>query len=91
MRFTVWAPDAERVSVVGPFSRWDGRRYPMRTLGGSGVWELFIPGLAAGELYKFEIRNRHTGEILLKSDPVARSAELRPATASIVTAPSTFE
>jgi 1,4-alpha-glucan branching enzyme len=91
VRFTVWAPDAERVSAVGPFCEWDGRRYPMRVLGSSGVWEIFIPGLGAGELYKFEIRSRHTGAVFLKSDPCARAAELRPATASIVTAPSTFE
>ena len=91
VRFTVWAPDAERVSVVGPFCQWDGRRFPMRVLGSSGVWELFIPGLAAGELYKFEIRNRHSGAIFLKSDPCARAAELRPATASIVTGASRFE
>jgi 1,4-alpha-glucan branching enzyme len=90
VRFAVWAPDAERVSVVGPFCKWDGRRYPMRVLGSSGVWEVFIPGLGAGELYKFEIRNRHTGAIFLKSDPCARAAELRPATASVVTAPSSF-
>ncbi len=91
VRFAVWAPDAERVSVVGPFYDWDGRRYPMRVLGSSGVWELFIPGLGAGELYKFEIRSRHTGAVFLKTDPFARAAELRPATASIVTAPSTFD
>ena len=58
VRFAVWAPNAERVSVVGPFCDWDGRRLPMRVLGGSGVWELFVPGLAVGELYKFEIRSR---------------------------------
>ncbi len=91
VRFAVWAPDAERVSVVGPFCQWDGRRYPMRVLGSSGVWELFVPGLGAGEIYKFEIRSRHNGTILLKADPCARAAELRPATASIVTAPSSFE
>ncbi len=90
VRFMVWAPDAERVSVVGPFCRWDGRRYPMRVLGGSGVWEIFIPGLAAGDLYKFEIRNRATGAIFLKSDPCARAAELRPATASIVASPEPY-
>jgi 1,4-alpha-glucan branching enzyme len=89
--FTVWAPDAERVSVVGPFCRWDGRCYPMRTLGASGVWELFLPGLAAGELYKFELRNRATGAIFLKSDPYMREAELRPATASRVVAPTAYE
>jgi len=90
VRFTVWAPDAERVSVVGPFCRWDGRHYPMRVLGGSGVWEIFIPGLGPGELYKFEIRNRATGAVFLKSDPCARASELRPATASIVTGTESF-
>jgi 1,4-alpha-glucan branching enzyme len=87
-RFAVWAPSAERVSVVGDFNGWDGRRHPMRCRGASGVWELFMPGIGPGELYKFEIRNRDSGEILLKSDPYARCAELRPATASIVAAPS---
>jgi 1,4-alpha-glucan branching enzyme len=61
VRFAVWAPNAERVSVVGPFCDWDGRRLPMRVLGGSGVWELFLPGLAVGEIYKFEIASRHGG------------------------------
>ena len=84
VRFTVWAPDAGRVSVVGPFCEWDGRRYPMRVRGATGVWELFIPGLAAGDLYKFEIRHRDSGSIWLCSDPYARAAEKRPATASIV-------
>jgi 1,4-alpha-glucan branching enzyme len=90
VRFAVWAPDAERVSVVGPFCRWDGRRYPMRAFGSTGVWEIFVPGLSAGELYKFEIRNRHSGAIFLKSDPCARAAELRPATASVVASPAPF-
>jgi 1,4-alpha-glucan branching enzyme len=90
VRFAVWAPDAERVSVVGPFCRWDGRRYPMRVLGASGVWEIFIPGLCPGDLYKFEIRNRATGAIFLKSDPCARAAEMRPATASIVASPEPY-
>jgi 1,4-alpha-glucan branching enzyme len=85
VRFTVWAPDAGRVSVVGPFCEWDGRRYPMRVRGATGVWELFIPGLTAGDLYKFEIRHRDSGSIWLRSDPYARAAERRPATASIVT------
>jgi len=83
--FAVWAPNAERVSVVGPFNRWDGRAHPMRVRHGSGVWELFIPGLEAGELYKFELRNRATGEILLKADPYGQQFELRPRTASVVT------
>ncbi len=84
VRFAVWAPNAERVSVVGPFNDWDGRRLPLRVLGDSGVWELFVPELAVGELYKFEIRSRVTGAVELKSDPYARSMELRPSTASIV-------
>jgi 1,4-alpha-glucan branching enzyme len=90
VRFAVWAPDAERVSVVGDFNRWDGRRHPMRSRGGSGVWELFIPGLAGGELYKCEIRNRWNGALLLKADPYGRRKEPRPSTASIVTPPSTY-
>ena len=83
--FAVWAPNAERVSVVGEFNGWDGRRHPMRVRGGSGVWELFIPDLEAGSLYKYEIRNRESGEILLKTDPYAQSFEVRPQTASIIT------
>jgi 1,4-alpha-glucan branching enzyme len=84
VRFAVWAPNAERVSVVGPFCDWDGRRLPMRSLGASGVWELFVPGLGQGELYKFELRHRGTGAIALKTDPYGRAGELRPGTASIV-------
>ncbi|MGH8205701.1 MAG: 1,4-alpha-glucan branching protein GlgB, partial [Steroidobacteraceae bacterium] len=84
VRFAVWAPNAERVSVVGPFCDWDGRRYPMRALGTSGVWELFLPGIGPGELYKYEIRNRQHGEVRLKSDPYAQACELRPANASRV-------
>ncbi len=85
--FATWAPNAQRVSVVGDFNRWDGRCHPMRIRGSSGVWELFIPGIEAGELYKFEIRNRLTGNIHVKSDPYAQEFELRPQTASIVTSP----
>ncbi len=81
--FAVWAPNAERVSVVGDHNAWDGRHHPLRCRGASGVWELFIPGLAAGLHYKFEIRARN-GAILLKSDPYAQGSELRPATASVV-------
>ena len=83
--FAVWAPNAERVSVVGDFNGWDGRIHPMRSRGPSGVFELFIPGLTAGTYYKFEIRNRQNGAILLKSDPYGQRFELRPGTASIVT------
>ena len=81
--FAVWAPNAQRVSVVGPFNAWDGRRHPMRLRRESGIWELFVPGLGVGELYKFEIRT-HSGELLLKADPFAFRSELRPGTASIV-------
>ncbi len=81
VRFAVWAPNAERVSVVGEFNRWDGRVHPMAVHGSSGVWELFIPGVAPGTLYKFEIRNR-TGALLVKTDPYANAFELRPGTAA---------
>jgi 1,4-alpha-glucan branching enzyme len=86
--FAVWAPAAERVSVVGSFNRWDGRLHMMRVRGGSGVWELFIPGLQPGDLYKFEIRNRDSGEIRIKTDPYGQCFEKRPGTASVVPAPS---
>jgi 1,4-alpha-glucan branching enzyme len=82
--FSTWAPNAERVSVVGDFNAWDGRPHGMRSRGGSGVWELFIPGLQAGCLYKFEIRNRQQNTLLLKADPYGQRFELRPGTASIV-------
>jgi len=85
-RFAVWAPNAERVSVVGDFNRWDGRCHPMDVRDGSGVWELFVPGVEAGAIYKFEIRNRHSGEILLRADPFAREAEKPSHSASRVTA-----
>ncbi len=91
VRFTVWAPNAGRVSVVGPFNRWDGRVHQMRSHGASGVWELFIPGLAAGELYKFEIRNRRTGQVFVKSDPYGNSFEMRPSTATRVVPVQSFE
>jgi 1,4-alpha-glucan branching enzyme len=90
VRFAVWAPNAERVSVVGPFCEWDGRRLPMRVLGGSGVWELFVPGLAIGEIYKFELRNRTTGAVEVKTDPYAFAMEMRPATAGLVTDPFSY-
>jgi len=89
VRFAVWAPNAERVSVVGNFNRWDGRINPMRVRGGTGVWELFIPNLAPDELYKFEIRNRNTGAIMVKTDPYAREFEFRPGTAAKVSANDT--
>lgn len=82
--FAVWAPNAERVSVIGDFNKWDGRVHQMRVRGGSGIWEIFIPGLQSGILYKFEIRNRNSGEILTKTDPYGQQFELRPETASII-------
>ena len=89
--FAVWAPNAGRVSVVGDFNRWDGRCHPMRSLGGGGLWELFIPGLSEGCLYKFEILNRHTNEILLKTDPYGQRFEFRPNTAAIVVDENSYE
>lgn len=90
VQFSVWAPNAERVSVVGPFCAWDGRRFPMNNRGSSGVWELFVPGLPLGTLYKFEIRNRASGAVFLKSDPYATACEQRPATASRIMPASQF-
>jgi 1,4-alpha-glucan branching enzyme len=81
--FAVWAPCAKRVSVVGDFNQWDGRRHQMRRLGSSGVWEIFIPGICRGDKYKYEIKTGK-GEIYVKSDPYAFYSELRPGTASIV-------
>lgn len=83
VRFAVWAPNAQAVSLVADFNHWDGRLYPMRSLGVSGIWELFIPGLHPGEKYKFEIRTQ-AGELLIKSDPVAFFSEMRPKNASVV-------
>lgn len=82
--FAVWAPSASRVSVVGPFNQWDGRRHVMRARGSSGIWEVFVPGLAEGDLYKFEIRNQSGVVLPLKADPVGFGAEHPPATASVV-------
>jgi 1,4-alpha-glucan branching enzyme len=81
--FTVWAPGAAGVSVVGDFNHWDGRLHSMRSLGGSGVWELFMPGLGEGALYKFEIRPTD-GPPFLKTDPYALATEVPPSTAARV-------
>jgi 1,4-alpha-glucan branching enzyme len=81
--FAVWAPSARSVSVVGDFNLWDGRLHPMRSLGVSGIWELFVPGLADGDHYKYELRTQ-AGEIRLKTDPVAFATEVPPKNASIV-------
>ena len=84
VHFAVWAPNAQRVSVVGDFNLWDGRTHAMRNRGASGIWEIFMPGLDEGALYKFEILSRVNHTLGLKSDPYGFSAELRPNTASIV-------
>jgi 1,4-alpha-glucan branching enzyme len=85
VRFAVWAPNARRASVVGSFNQWDGRRHPMRLRHGAGVWELFVPNLAPGALYKYELLGPDGGVLPLKADPVAGAYEPPPATASIVT------
>ena len=82
MNFAVWAPNATSVSVIGDFNNWDGRRHPMRKHIPSGFWELFVPGLGEGTLYKYRVK--HNGEIFEKSDPYGFAAELPPRTASKV-------
>jgi 1,4-alpha-glucan branching enzyme len=81
--FAVWAPNARRVSLIGEFNGWDGRLMPMRCLGRSGVWEIFVPGLERFTLYKFEVKSGG-GELRVKTDPLARKMELPPSTASVV-------
>ena len=82
-RFAVWAPNAERVSVVGPFNLWDGRKHAMQVRGGSGIWELFVPDVGPGTLYKYEIRTR-AGHTMLKTDPYGFQMQLRPENCAIV-------
>ena len=82
--FAVWAPNAQRVSVVGDFNRWDGRCNAMRSLGDNGIWEIFMPGLKSGDLYKFEILSRNHNQILVKTDPYGQEFEFRPQTSSKV-------
>ena len=84
VHFAVWAPNAQRVSVVGDFNLWDGRANPMRNMGPTGIWEIFMPGLEEGALYKFEILSRAGHHLGLKSDPYGFSSEVRPNTASVV-------
>lgn len=79
--FSVWAPNAHAVRVVGDFNNWDGRRHAMRELGSSGIWELFIPGVGAGAIYKYEVLNANA-EWVMKADPMERSHEIPPSTAS---------
>lgn len=84
-RFAVWAPNAGKVSVVGDFNDWDGRRHPMAQAGSDGVWECFVPDVQAGTLYKYELHDQRGVVLPLKSDPFARQFEHPPATASVVT------
>jgi 1,4-alpha-glucan branching enzyme len=86
-RFAVWAPQASWVGVVGDFNQWDGRRHPMRLRHGAGVWEIFVPGVGPGDRYKFALRDARGHLLPFKADPVARQAELPPATASVVAPP----
>ncbi len=81
--FAVWAPNASAVSVIGDFNNWDGRVNPMKPLGDSGIWYTFVPGIAPGHLYKYEIRTR-AGHLRIKADPFAFAGELRPRSASMV-------
>ncbi len=89
VRFAVWAPHARRVSVVGAFNLWDGRRHPMRRRVENGVWELFLPRVQPGEAYQFEILTAD-GALLTKADPLARQAQMAPLTASVVFDPKPF-
>lgn len=84
VEFGVWAPNAVRVSVVGPFNNWDGRRHPLHRSGAKGIWQVFIPGVGRGDLYKFEIKTPE-GAVFLKADPFATASEPPPHRASIVT------
>jgi 1,4-alpha-glucan branching enzyme len=90
-RFAVWAPNASRVSVVGDFNFWDGRRNPMRLRHGPGVWEIFIPRVTAGTVYKYEIRSAWGETLPLKADPVAQATERPPRTGSVVPDPTPYE
>jgi len=91
VRFAVWAPNARRVSVVGDFNSWDGRRHPMRLRHSAGIWEIFLPRLLPGIRYKYELIGPHGHLLPLKADPVALYAEVPPATASVVADISGFE
>ena len=88
VRFAVWAPNAARVAVVGDFNSWDRRRHPMRVRYGAGIWELFLPRVASGSHYKYDIVDRNGRRLPWKSDPVARQTELPPNTASVVSEPN---
>ncbi len=84
VRFCVWAPEASRVSVIGSFNEWDGRRHPMRLHPGIGVWELFVPGVGVGATYKYELRSREGVVLPAKADPYAFASQVRPESSSVV-------
>ena len=84
VHFALWAPNASRVSVIGDFNNWDGRRHVMRLRGSTGIWEIFVPDASAGQTYKFELLSSNGDRLPLKADPFAQAAELRPSTASRV-------
>ena len=88
-KFAVWAPSAKEVSLIGDFNYWDGSVTPMRNMGASGVWELFLPGLGESEKYKFEIRTQED-RLRVKGDPFAFQQEMRPKTASIISSIDQF-
>jgi 1,4-alpha-glucan branching enzyme len=90
VNFAVWAPNAYRISVIGSFNNWDVRIHPMQFHGPSGIWELFIPGLQAGEAYKFDLRSHNQNYHGEKADPYAFAAERRPRTASIIVGPQEY-
>jgi 1,4-alpha-glucan branching enzyme len=90
VHFAVWAPNAQRVSTIGDFNHWDGRAHPMRRLVPSGVWEIFVPDLADGDCYKFELRTT-AGHLLHKADPYARQFEVPPKTASVIWSDGSYE
>ena len=87
--FSVWAPNARRVSVIGDFNSWDGRRHPMRLRHDGGIWELFVPRLNAGERYQFEVAGAD-GSVVSKADPIARATEVPPGQCSIVAPESQY-
>ncbi|MEZ2126895.1 MULTISPECIES: 1,4-alpha-glucan branching protein GlgB [unclassified Sinorhizobium] len=91
VRFSVWAPNARRVSVVGDFNAWDGRRHPMRLRPSAGIWEIFIPRLTHGERYKFELLDSNGNLLPQRADPVARASEAAPSTGSIVASAKPFQ
>ena len=90
VHFAVWAPNAQRVSVIGDFNRWDGRVHVMRRLVPAGIWEIFVPDLTDGACYKFEIRTS-AGHLLQKADPYARLFEVPPNSASVVWSEGSYQ